>query len=585
MWTAQVDHLIKLLSSPKRRSECRKCAEELARLLPGQPTPQKLSQLDARSEECREFTHSHYKLILEAMISNAAEDEMVLSWMDAGPAEESLHVLTEAIKVSAPCKRRDVLVDLVDHLIQSDAFLFTTIAPSFRLISRWQWEEDWLHQITNLPDVLANTLQIHLPLYLAPSGYYRSMAVQLGRCLFILCEAVKHSVNVTVGPLALFVSGLCSKSNPSYLLEPLIDLVNNLTSGNFIARRLWSALVCHLNDRCLEQVVTYLSKWSPSTLVFKRLVGINTFPLDDRYQRLLCHKLLLLRGFTMTSIGRNILTLLACHPQTLLQVTNNLLSVWSDKNSLLLTSPEQHEFISKCIVMALHLLAPETLAPHRAELHRILRQGVSHHLESPQVTVRILGMFVAEVCTKRIHVDGPALEFSYDKSEPIVNELENLLSPEPDECQVEDFEVFLEKMQNNSNPVHKKTNKCPRTATAAAVNPPPQSDSSSKAIATRPEDLDSDDDLEPYDMSEDTVESKFEAPSYIRDLMDMLGNTHNEAEEYEKLRLSFDVCEDIIRQQLPRDHPSLARQLLSVLIHLQDKYSLPDFDRLRRSLL
>lgn len=53
-------------------------------------------------------------------------------------------------------------------------------------------------------------------------------------------------------------------------------------------------------------------------------------------------------------------------------------------------------------------------------------------------------------------------------------------------------------------------------------------------------DLDSDV-LEPYDISEDTVESKFEAPHYILDLLDMLENIQNEAEERQKFELAMRV--------------------------------------------
>jgi telomere length regulation protein len=574
---------MKILATPKLRTECRKLTIELARLLPGLPTPQKLCLIDTLSEECREFTLNHYRPILEAMLAVAPEDDMVLVWIKAGPAEESLHTLTQSIKDLMPSKRRDALVLLVSRLIASDAFLFSCISPSFNLTDRWQWEEDWVQQVASLPDVLGNVLQRYLPLQLAPAGYCRSIAFQLARCLFILSQAMQHSVNVKVEPLAVLVASLCAKSNPNYLLEPLIELINSLTKNNFIARRLWAALMRSLDDRCLEQVVTYISKWSQSTITFKRLLGISQFPMEDRLQRLLCSKLLLLRGFTCTRVGRNVLTFLADHSETLLKVTVNLLSVWSDKNALLLTSPEQHEFITKCLIIALYLLPPEKLSMQRVELHRMLREGVNHHLESPQVAVRIIGMFVAEVCTRRIHPDGPALEFTYDKTDALVLQLQDLLLPkENEECDVEDFETVLERIQKTTSP------NIPSNYDQHQVKPPVavlQPSSQSKQIlktVTSQEDLDSDDDLEPYDMSEDTVESKFEAPYYIRDLMDMLGNTQNEAEEYEKLRLALEVSEEIIRQQLPREHPSLASQLLSILIHLQDKFSLPDFIGLRR---
>ena len=572
VWNVKADRLMKNLQSHKQRTECRKTVEELAILLvPGRPTPQKLSQLDTFSEECRSFTTSFYRPLLEAMLNVDPQDKMVICWIESGPAEETLDILVEQIKALVPSRRRDQVVDLISHLIGSDAFLLSTIAPSFNLTDRWQWEEDWVHAIASLPDVLGNILQRYLPRQLSPVCYYRTMAVQLARCLYILSQGMKYSVNVRVEPLAVLVTRLCAKVSPSFLLEPLVELVNSLTSENFIARRLWTALVRLLDDRCLEQVVTYLAKWAKTPSAFQRLAGIpQQFPLEDRWHRLLCSKLLLLRGLTCLSIGRNVLTCLSSHPATLSKVTNDLLSVWSEKNALLFTSPEQHEFITKCLIIALDLLRPEELALQRMELHRMLRQGVSHHLESPRMSVRIQGMFVAEVCTKRIHPDGPTLAFTYDKSDPLVVELQQLLLPTPEEEECcKDFETVLETVF--SDVVVQPSIRIEQTK----LRP-----STSTTTTTQPVDLDSDDDdddFEPYDMTDDTVESKYETPYYIRDLMDMLGNTQNEAEEFEKLRLALGACEDIVRQQLPREHPSLVAQLLAILIHLEDKYSLPDF--------
>lgn len=574
----RVDNVLKMMHSSKQRKECRAHLEELAGLLPGPPTAQKLVQLDEQSEEAYQFTQIHFNRIFESMLAIMPDDEVILQWIEAGPAEETLHVLLQSIRALDPCKRRDRLVQLVRHFISSDAFLFSCLRPCFGLVERWRWEEEWLQVIVTLPDVLGNILKQYFPAYLAPGSYSRSVAIQLGRCLYVLSEAMKHDVDVKSEPLALIVAQFCAKHSPQHLLKPLLELAGALTRDNYIARRIVTAMVRSLDDRCLEQYATQAAKWARSPKLFGRIVGTLSFPLDERCNRLLCSKLLFLRGLTGRRVGRNVLTLLSQNQETLLKVATDLLTVWSEKNALLLTSAEQHEFITQCLIMALDLLQPDVLRDKRVELHRILREGVNHHLESPELSVRVVGMHVAEVCTKRIHPDGPELKFDYEPS--LVRQFQNLLSPEEleEEKELQDFEFLLTKWgRQEDGQISRPALSRSQQERSATIHP------DTKPEAT--ENLDSDDDLEPYDMSEDTVESKYEAPHYIRDLMEMLGNVQSEAEEYEKLRLSLDAAEKIIREQLPREHPSLTSPLLSILIHLQDKFSLPDFFSLRRRAL
>lgn len=573
----KVELIMKMMThSTKQRRECQSHLRELVELLPGPPTPQKLSLADRQSEAAQHFTQRYYRNILEIMIKVMPQDELVVTWIEAGPAEETLNILMETLKSYDPCKRRDRIVQLIQHLITSEAFLFSCLRPCFALVERWRWEEEWLSPVISLPDALGNILKQFFHSSLSPTFYCRSVAFQLARSFFVLSEAMKHSVDVNVEPLALMVARLCAKYGPPPLLKPLLMLIDALIRDNYIARRIWSALVRALDDRCLEQVVMQAAEWARNPESFIRLVGALRFPLEDRWQRLLCSKILFLRGLTDKRIGRNVLTLVSQDQETLLNVSTNLLTVWSDKNALLLTSVEQHEFVTQCFLMTLDLIKPEELNKRKVEMHRLLREGVNHHLESPQMSVRVVGMYVAEVCTSRIHPEGAQLKFEYD--ETLVLKFKNLLNPENEEEQ-KSFEDLLIKFQEEDEQAVTATSNSKKSYSKGV---PQQVLPTSSAVT---EELDSDDDLEPYDMSEDTAESQFEAPHYIRDLMEMLGNVQNEAEEYEKHRLALGVAEDIIRQQLPQEHPSLTEPLLSILIHLQDKFGLPDFLVKRRKAL
>ena len=570
----------------KQRAVCRDLLEEISIFLPGPPTPQKLAKLDVPSDERHHVLLNSFAPLFESMVAAMPEEEdVILKYVENGRGEDVVAILMEAIKASVPCKRRDRLVNNLCHLIDSDAFLFSTVRPSFDLVDRWQWQEEWLQCVTSLPDVMANVLQKYLPTQLAPCTYLRSIAVQLAKCIFILSEALKHEVDVKVEPLALLIKHVCAKYSASYLLDPLIPLMDRLTSDNFIARRVWSLLIRSLDDRCLDQIVGYLTQWARNADVFQRLLGVAQFPLQERWYRVLCTKPLFLRQYSSDRVGRNVLTYLSRDQDTLLKVTLDLLDVWGEKNALLLTSPEQHEFVSRCLIIAIGLLNAQVLVGSRPQLHGLLTKGVNHHLESAQVKTRILGMFVAEACTRRIHPDSPPLTFAYDRTQPDIQRLEGLLRPEETEPSHEDlvdFEVLLEHVGND---VHKLNG--PRLLPSKSVQMTDKVQVlQPEAVAHAPvDDLDSDDDLEPYDMSEDTVTSKWEAPNYVRDVMDMLGNAENDEDAYQREMQSLRVSETIIREQLPREHPSLARQFLKILIDLQDRFSIPDFHVLRMKAL
>ena len=211
---------------------------------------------------------------------------------------------------------------------------------------------------------------------------------------------------------------------------------------------------------------------------------------------------------------------------------------------------------------------------------------MNNHLESAQESTRILGMFVAEQLSQRVKLDGCSpIEFSFDRTAPLVRRMESVArlgQVVPQQAEVEELELVFNRVQMEILP--------PATRQAAERNI--QLESAPLKVDEGPcvgaahaahaaHELDSDDDLEPYDMSEDKVESKWEAPRYIRDVMDFLGNASSEEDACERVRLALESGESVIRQQLAREHGSLVDQLLKILIHLDDKYCIDNFCTLR----
>ncbi|XP_014663128.1 PREDICTED: telomere length regulation protein TEL2 homolog [Priapulus caudatus] len=94
-------------------------------------------------------------------------------------------------------------------------------------------------------------------------------------------------------------------------------------------------------------------------------------------------------------------------------------------------------------------------------------------------------------------------------------------------------------------------------------------------------DIDSDDDLEPFDMSHDKQSSRIKPPAYIRDCLDGLIAT----EQPDRTAICLQTAEQLVRNEREFIDPQVAVELTKVLLHLNDEYDLPGFVVHRRRAL
>lgn len=89
--------------------------------------------------------------------------------------------------------------------------------------------------------------------------------------------------------------------------------------------------------------------------------------------------------------------------------------------------------------------------------------------------------------------------------------------------------------------------------------------------------MDSDDDLQPYDMSNDVPITDRKKPSYLRDLLEMLV----EAQDVETFEACLEASEELVTKQLQIEDRTLTEDLLSLFVHLEEKYHVDNFDDIR----
>ncbi|KAG2455574.1 TELO2 protein, partial [Polypterus senegalus] len=246
------------------------------------------------------------------------------------------------------------------------------------------------------------------------------------------------------------------------------------TQSDFVWQRVCWRLMESVPDRWMEAVISGL------VLAVDELMG-NVILKNKKAQFVLTHKLLLL--------------------QYKHQAVKDLCSTWSSSSAVRHTPFEQQLYISKALLISLGSLTEAELRELRPELLQCMLAGVQCHLDSSLVQVRRLGMVVAECLSSKLDPQGTQLKFEYEKDGDS-EELVSLLRP---------------------------------SSAGAPPPPPPSSSEPAAAVEGEPRmadgqpvtsqnsdsDLDSDDDLVPFDMSKDEELVTSPAPRYLRDCLEV----------------------------------------------------------------
>ncbi|KAG8145548.1 hypothetical protein E2320_012065 [Naja naja] len=200
-------------------------------------------------------------------------------------------------------------------------------------------------------------------------------------------------------------------------------------------------------------------------------------------------------------------------------ILRELLETWSSSSAVKHSPAEQQLYISKAILLCFSHLEEEDLSTSRQELFTSLMEGMKCHLDSNLPRIRRMGMVVAECVSAKITPDGPAL---YEEDDEI-KELKSLLTQRLEET---------------------------------------------------------DDDLVPYDMSQDKELKKTRAPTYIRDCFEILTGS----EDAEKYEATLGVLETLIRRDSATAQ-EMSVELAKVLLHLEEKSYIEGFVGLRQGAL
>ncbi|NXO80982.1 TELO2 protein, partial [Sitta europaea] len=358
---------------------------------------------------------------------------------------------------------------------------------------------------------------------------------------------------------------VCIHGRQKEILGVLVPCLTDLTKSDCIWQRICWRLVECVPDRWMEAVVIGFVQKAPRADILSRLLG-NLVVKNKKAQFVVTQKMLLLQYGHTTAVLQNLLGHLSqdsLRRTLLLRVLQELLETWSSSSAVKHSPVEQQLYISKAILICLSHLKESEIESCRQELLTSMMEGVKCHLDSSLPQLRRLGMVVAESISLKINSEGPVLKFEYEEDDT-TRELKSLVEQTPSFCVVpslpdddrsEEADATLSESDEKSGP-------------AAPLMPDEESDA----------ELDSDDDLIPYDMSEDK-ELKIKAPVYIRDCIEVL--TGSRSEDVDKWEATVKALESLVRKN-PAATREVSVELAKILLHLEEKTCIEGFLELRQ---
>ncbi|XP_065706615.2 telomere length regulation protein TEL2 homolog isoform X1 [Patagioenas fasciata] len=485
-----------------------------------------------------------------------------------GPPGLGLCVLLEALASPGPSFHPSEAAEVLEQFLQEGRLsaLMWDVCQQQAQAGSPELQEALLNKVVCLPDHVSNKLQGKNPPVFFPQNYFPLLGGAIIQVLQKISDSLRGGLDCSISFVSHVLGKVCVHGRQKEILGVLVPRLMDLTKSDCIWQRICWRLVECVPDRWMEAVVLGFVQRTPGADVLSRLLG-NLVVKNKKAQFVVTQKLLLLQYCHTTAVLQNLLGYLALdglRRPLLIKVLQELLETWGSSSAVKHSPPEQQQYISKAILICLsHLKEPE-IESCRQELLTSMMEGVKCHLDSSLPQIRRLGMIVAESISSKINTDGPVLKFQYEEDDE-ARELKSLLVQSPPFCVVPSLpDDDRNEKAGAALPLVLESDK--KSHTAAPVTPDEESDA----------ELDSDDDLIPYDMSEDR-ELKTKAPVYIRDCIEVLTGS----EDMDKWEATVKALESLVRKN-PAATREVSVELAKILLHLEEKTCIEGFVELRQ---
>ncbi|KAF5274007.1 hypothetical protein FQA39_LY01122 [Lamprigera yunnana] len=519
---------------------------------------------------------------------------------------ESFTILVKHLK-SEDEKRLTSVVKIIESLVKSEGIFSALLYVSFKQIysstmkqvdANCKWENT-VQLLVSLPDRVANALNGDFPEIFERENFCSLLILNVIKLIEFISDVKDHNEykdNVVWEQTTLLLNKVFLTFNNSLSSECLKNFVNLLSywsKGQTRYKQIINEIFANLNRPAIEVIAVMILQ---NDNCYK-ILDPGLFKIKD-WKYILFTKIPLLNFYLYKDdvMIYNLTTYIKQVSETeLFNLLLQLVTTWSDKSAINHTSVEQHLYITKYIVLIVLLLQKSKLeSSNRLILRQKFFPGIEVHLDSAVEDIRIIGMATAEMVVEYLNKDiEKDLKLNFDlnklKSEEpqkLIKALNGIRNFKPKPVNIS-YEGILRGMIKAMGIIEKDVVEYippeRKFRTRNAMKEPKneiitESIKNKCAILTIIDhtnfDLDSDDDLEPYDLSNDIKVTAKNPPTYLRDLRNGL----LENADPETFALSVENCERLIIAQLPHDDASLGLEILEILVSLTPTFYVENFD-------
>ncbi|XP_037392234.1 telomere length regulation protein TEL2 homolog [Pygocentrus nattereri] len=547
---------------------------------------------NASASEKAEFNRANYTRVLQVLVSSLSSDwfhslpaqerrELWDGFFLRGPPDQALLVLLDTISSTSDGSGLDWTVSVLESFLSAGRvgmLLWSRCLETNGRPDSVQLRETILTRLSSLPDLTANRLRTNTPARLLPQQYYTDLARDVLNTLENTCRALRAGQDCSLGFVAQLLGKVCMQGHGELVCRTLAPRLSSLTRSDALWRRVSCKLLENVPDRWVESVITALIHHLHGASALSRVMG-NLVLKNKKVQFVLTHKVLLLQYQHPTQLLRTVLGYLALdHDRRplLKQVLRSVCQVWSNSSAVRHTSLDQQLYVSKALLLCVNLLNQTEIQELREELLQCMLGGVQCRLDSSTEHVRRMGMVVGECLSQKLDTPTSQLQFQYEANEES-RELLSLMEPQSEE---EDEDEQQQQPDDAPRPQPESSGQSAEGQSMMSQPPAASQTSAKPAGHSSDSELDSDDELTPYDMSADQVKQKATPPRYVRDCLEALMSS----DDPERVELSLQTAEELLRKNVSTAR-EVSVQFSKVLLHLEDRYSTAGFHTLRQSAM
>ncbi|KAL0811597.1 hypothetical protein ABMA28_009971 [Loxostege sticticalis] len=492
---------------------------------------------------------------------------------------------------------------------------------------RMEWE-NYVQLLATLPERVANRLQTETPKEFSHENFSYKLIFHVVRSVDYMSESCFHQQIVyAISYLAHFLSKIIINYNMTDAILKFVDILvgwsaNDQSLSKFVRRRLTQTLFHHLNRQAIDCIALILLKKCPidyrsEEQAIQNILGENIDSNKD-WNDILTYRLPFYykpTDYRDTTIPENLIYYLSTTKKDVAESLSSfilkLASVWADVKFSNVSNIAQHMYISQQLLLAVKYRSIITNRDKKewdlVELKSILYKGVSKHLRILASDFRCIGMATIEIIFKTLASDdtekeaAAQLNFDFTTMEESCKEIQNILRNIVTKCLIDperkiprshkvkpiDLKGLLDLVA--AKVADDEYKPAQNTMVTCAVKTPEQTKEIVKSIISvkldalersgkdETEQLDSDDDLQPYDMSNDVSVTARKRPNYLRDLLEVVV----EAKDVETFEASLEAAEELVNKQLKTEDKKLAEDLLNLFVHLEEKYHVDNFDSIK----